>query len=72
MVMPGGDYVYSPPLEADSKGNPIVPHNQRVWEQPMAGLPEDYDRNAPNEKNKGAFGLESDSMSTFRPPIRNG
>ena len=60
---------YAPPLQADKRGNPIVPKKHQVTEMPLSGLPSDYDRNAPTEKNKGAFGVESDQMEQFRPPI---
>ena len=55
-------------LESDAKGNPIVPEEHRVWEQPMAGMPGDYDRNSPN-KGKGAFGMLT---QPFAPPGRGG
>jgi hypothetical protein len=52
-------------LEADVRGNPIVPEEHKVLEQPMAGLEADLDMNAPTD-GKGAFGMFS--KSAFRAP----
>lgn len=57
--------------ESDEKGNPIVPREHRVHKQPMAGLPKNYDRNAPDpEKAKGSWSIESLKGKQFRPPVR--
>ena len=55
-------------LEADVRGNPIVPERYRVEEQPMAGMEDDYDRNSPHQ-GKGAFGMMS---KPFHPPSGKG
>jgi hypothetical protein len=55
--------------EADAKGNPIVPREARVEVQPMAGLPKNYDRGAPDEKARGVWSIESRKGAAFRPPI---
>lgn len=57
--------------EADEKGNPIVPREHRVKKQAMAGLPKNFDRNAPDpEKAKGSWNIESRKGKAFRPPVR--
>jgi len=57
--------------EADEKGNPIVPREHRVKTIQMAGLPKDFDRNAPDpEKRKGSWSIESRKGKPFRPPVR--
>jgi len=58
--------------EADEQGNPIVPRSARVHKIRMAGLPKNYDRNAPDpEKRKGSWQIESRKGKPFRPPVRN-
>ncbi len=57
--------------EADAAGNPIVPREHRVRQQAMAGLPANYDRNAPDpEKGKGSWQIEGRKGKPFRPPVR--
>lgn len=57
----------------DAKGYPQVPEGQKVWEQPMAGLPQDFDRNAPAD-GRGAYGLyRSNTLGdAFKPPPGSG
>lgn len=58
--------------EADEQGNPIVPRSARVRKIKMAGLPNNYDRNAPDaEKRKGSWHIETRRGKAFRPPVRN-
>lgn len=55
--------------EADERGNPIVPREHRVKSIQMAGLPKNYDRNAPDpETAKGGWTLEGKKKG-FRPPV---
>lgn len=56
--------------EADIRGNPIVPRSARIKKIEMAGLPKNFDRNAPTKrnKNKGSWGIGSGR--NFRPPVR--
>lgn len=56
--------------EADVAGNPIVPRNHRVKKIKMAGLPANFDRNAPTEEGKGTWSIESRKGKPFRPPVR--
>lgn len=57
--------------EADAMGNPIVPREHRIRQQAMAGLPSNYDRNAPDpDKGKGSWNIESRKGKPFRPPVR--
>lgn len=57
--------------EADAQGNPIVPRSARVHKVRMAGLPKDYDRNAPDpDIRKGSWSIEGRGRP-FRPPVRN-
>lgn len=71
------DYTDGAPLpkgfvpEADAAGNPIVPRENRVKRQAMAGLAPDFDRNAPDpEKKKGSWHIETRGGKPFRPPVR--
>jgi hypothetical protein len=54
------------PPEADSKGNPIVPEEDRVDSVPMAGFEPDADRNAP-DNGKGAWHIGGKSGGSFVP-----
>ena len=78
--LPGQDMgvvlrTHAPP--ADAKGNPIVPESHRVEVIPMAGLHPKFQRNYPTPPGKdgrgggrGAFGLESEGLGMFKPPVR--
>lgn len=58
--------------EADERGNPIVPRSARIRRIKMAGLPNNYDRNAPDaEKRKGSWHIETRKGRSFRPPVKN-
>lgn len=58
--------------EADEAGNPIVPRSSRIHKIQMAGLPKNYDRNAPDpDLRKGSWNIESRKGRAFRPPVRN-
>lgn len=71
------DYADGPALpkghhpESDERGNPIVPRGNRIHRIPMAGLPSNFDRNAPDpDKRKGSWHLETKKGKAFRPPVR--